>query len=190
MTAISTERRTRLLVGWLTLFIAFMFVFAFALVPLYDKLCQALGITGRVDEAFAEQIVADKSGLLPLNTPGGTVNAAAMAPMNLELIVTKDNGLLWDFSTPQRVVEVIPGEQYRIDFFATNRSNEQQTIQAIANVTPTELASYLLKMECFCFQEQTLAAGESAVLPLVVTISPDVPEHYSTLTLSYSLYLR
>ncbi|CAA0124657.1 Cytochrome c oxidase assembly protein CtaG [BD1-7 clade bacterium] len=168
------EKRKSRVLAWLLLGVVFMFAFAFALVPLYDTLCQALGINGKIADG-------------PQQMQSSSV--VAVNPVNLQMVVT-NNGIDWTFFTEQPSMSVEPGKEYHIDFHATNHGDQSQTIQAIANVTPTELAQYVIKMECFCFTEQTLGAGESAVLPLVLSISPDIPEAYSTLTLSYTLYER
>ena len=61
------------------------------------------------------------------------------------------------------------------------------TVSAVPSVTPSDAVRYLVKTDCFCFQEQSLDAGKSKKLPLSFYVDPGLPEKYRTLTLSYAL---
>ena len=62
--------------------------------------------------------------------------------------------------------------------------------RGVADVRPAEAGGYLRKIECFCFNEQIFAAGESRELGVRFFIEPDLPQHISTITLSYTLFLK
>jgi cytochrome c oxidase assembly protein subunit 11 len=75
-----------------------------------------------------------------------------------------------------------------VAFFAQNRTGFDMVAQAIPNVLPNNAADYFHKTECFCFNNQPLAAGDSAELALVFIIDPDLPASVNTVTLSYTMF--
>ena len=85
-------------------------------------------------------------------------------------------------------VVVHPGESKAVNFFAHNTTVEDMVAQAIPNVLPNNVADYFHKTECFCFNNQPLAAGEQAELGLVFILDPDLPDSVNTVTLSYTLF--
>jgi cytochrome c oxidase assembly protein subunit 11 len=149
-----------------------MFGFAFALVPLYDTLCRVLGINGRIEQTEYRAAVV---GSEPRD-------------IRIELIATNAKDLPWSFYPLVRAMTVQPGEMHTVQFHAKNTSDGPMTVQAIPSVTPTEGARYLVKADCFCFEEQTLEAGESMKLALAFYVDPQLPGKYRTLTLSYALF--
>lgn len=152
-----------------------MFGFGFALVPIYDSLCRVLGINGKIEQV--------DSGDRPTANP-----APAYRDVRVELVVSNSAKLGWDFYPLVSNLSVQPGDSKTIQFHARNNSGQPMTIQAVPSVTPGIGARYLVKTECFCFQQQTLKAGESVNMPLVFYVDPDLPEKYRTLTLSYALF--
>jgi cytochrome c oxidase assembly protein subunit 11 len=90
-------------------------------------------------------------------------------------------------------VQVHPGEQREVFFRAVNHSNEGVTGQATFNVTPTKSGIYFDKLQCFCFNEQYLAPGESKDMGVVFFVDPDMlkdpdTNDVHTITLSYSMF--
>jgi cytochrome c oxidase assembly protein subunit 11 len=85
-------------------------------------------------------------------------------------------------------VVVHPGEQKEIVFYAKNLTGMDMVGQAIPNVLPNNAADYFLKTECFCFNNQPLAAGDDAELAVVFIIDPDLPASVNTVTLSYTIF--
>jgi cytochrome c oxidase assembly protein subunit 11 len=75
----------------------------------------------------------------------------------------------------------------RVDFFAENRSGATITGQALPSIAPFQAGAFFSKLECFCFTQQTLQGGETKTMPLIFTVSPDLPEDIGSLTLSYSV---
>ena len=61
------------------------------------------------------------------------------------------------------------------------------------NVTPHKAGLYYNKLECFCFTERIVKAGETKKLPVVYFVSPEMDEERGmadvrTITLSYTFY--
>lgn len=149
-----------------------MFGFGYALVPIYDMVCDALGINGRVVlEASAAPAAVDTS-----------------RTVTVEFVTTVNGGRPWQFHAAQPSVEVHPGQLYTVDFFATNTEGHELVAQAVPNVAPTAAAKYLRKTECFCFNNQPFAAGEQKRMPVVFTLDPELPEYVDRVTLAYTFF--
>ena len=156
-------------------FITFaMFLFGFALVPIYNVLCKVAGLNGKTDPAqygeFANN-VEDTSRLV-----------------TVEFTTTMNEGLPWEFHPMHKRVEMHPGSSINTAYFAKNLSNATMTIQAIPSVSPGLAAKYIKKLECFCFTKQSLKAGESAEMGLKFILDADLPKEVHTITLSYTLF--
>ncbi|MDO6524776.1 cytochrome c oxidase assembly protein [Motilimonas sp. 1_MG-2023] len=166
---------SRRLVGGLCLVVFGMFGFGFALVPLYQVFCDLTGLNGKTSNI---------------------VNAQAQSSqgVDLERIVTVEfvtyisKGMQWQLTPKVEQLKVNPGQMYEMEFIATNLSSKDQVGQAVPSVSPGQGANYLNKTECFCFNQQPLAAGETATLPLRFFVDTELPQDISTLTLSYTLY--
>ncbi len=89
-------------------------------------------------------------------------------------------GLDWEFRPLKKAISVHPGEQNQVFFRAVNRTAAPITAQAVYNVTPTKAGIYFDKLQCFCFNSQTLAPGQSVDMGVVFFVDPDIltdPEH-------------
>jgi len=150
-----------------------MFGFGFALVPLYDVLCEQLGINGK------PQNIASTYTKMMMDTSRS---------INIEFMVQIQSDMPWEFAPEMKRMSVHPGELIRTHFKAKNLSKNAIIGQAIPSVSPGRGAAYFNKTECFCFNQQSLLAEASAELPLIFFVDPDLPESISTLTLSYTLY--
>ncbi|WP_375750466.1 cytochrome c oxidase assembly protein [Vibrio sp. HN007] len=151
-----------------------MFGFGFALVPLYDVMCDVLGINGKTSEVAAMQ---------PHGMP-----VDVSRTITVELMAHIPPGMPWKLKPKQSTISVHPGEVIQTAYLAENLSQKAVIGQAVPSVSPGQAATYFNKMECFCFNRQPLGAGESAELALIFYIEPDIPESVNTLTLSYTLY--
>lgn len=167
-------RNRRRTVWLLSLLVLGMFGFGFALVPLYDVLCQVTGV----------QSVSLRSAVERANPVTENVDSRLVT---IKFDTSVHPNLPWDFSPLERNLKVHPGKIYQVDFAAHNRSSESITGQAIASVAPWQATAFLNKLECFCFNQQTLAGSQSIDMPLRFMISPDLPQEIRSLTLSYSL---
>jgi cytochrome c oxidase assembly protein subunit 11 len=148
---------------------------SFASVPLYRLFCSATGFGGttRRAEAAPTRIAA---GLITVRFD------AQIAP-----------GLDWEFRPMTDTIAVHPGAQNQVFFRAINRTAAPVTARAIYNVTPTKAGIYFDKLQCFCFNNQTLGPGESVDMGVVFFVDPDIMTDPSTsdvrsITLSYTMF--
>jgi cytochrome c oxidase assembly protein subunit 11 len=149
-----------------------MFGFGFLLVPLYDVFCDLTGIggkTGGATVAVPLEIDTDRT-------------------IDLEFVTTVNGGSPWRFEPSISRMKVHPGQLYKTTFFAKNGLGIPSTGQAIPSVAPGLAAKYLQKTECFCFNEQRFEGGEGREMPVVFYVDPDLPDHISTMTLSYTFF--
>ena len=149
-----------------------MFGFGFAMVPLYDVICDITGLNGKT----GDQVVASEDAI------------DTSREIKVQFIANNNAGMSWEFRPTVRTMTVHPGASYRTDFFARNPTGRLMTAQAVPSVTPYYASRYLHKTECFCFEQQQLATGESIDMPLHFVVDRDVPEDVTTLTLAYTLF--
>lgn len=151
-----------------------MFGFGFALVPIYNSLCKALGINGKVTgraEAF--------------DAASATVQ---QREIEVEFVATNSSGVPWAFYPKVSKLTVHPGEIAKLAFYAENKTDNQMTVQAIPSVTPGIAAKYIKKTECFCFTQQTLSGHQAMNMPLLFHLDADLPADVKTITLAYALF--
>jgi len=149
-----------------------MFAFGFALVPFYDHICRALGINNlSVAEASA-----------PRNTQ---VDASRTITVEFD---ANTHDLPWRFRALERHVTVHPGELAHVEFEVANVRERPVTAQAVPSYGPQSAGQFFRKVECFCFTQQTLAAGETRRMPVVFVIDPALPKDVNTITLSYTFF--
>jgi len=151
-----------------------MFGFGFALVPIYDIMCDALGINGKTSSVAVEQPIA--------------LEPDTSRSIRVEFIAHPNPHMSWDFSPKVASMDVHPGEVIQTAYLAFNRAERTIIGQAVPSVSPGLGASYFNKVECFCFNKQPLEGQSHAEMPLIFYIERDIPESIHTLTLSYTLY--
>ncbi len=158
----------------LSLVVVFMFGFGYALVPLYDVFCEVTGLngkTGRLSAQSAQALTVD-----PQRT------------LTVEFLATVNQGLPWTFKPLQKKMTVHTGQVYTAYYLAKNHSADSVTAQAVPSVAPNSAGTFFNKTECFCFTQQTLAAGEQREMPVRFVVDPLLPANISTLTLSYTFF--
>lgn len=154
-----------------------MFAFAFALVPLYNVFCDITGLNGknsRLVTRSAEQIdrpQIDKSRQL-----------------SIQFVATSNKNMAWRFYPNQAEMEIHPGEIYTTSYHAVNPTTYPMRAQAVPSVSPPQAASYLRKLECFCFQSQFLSTGESMDMPVRFYVHRALPADINSITLSYTMF--
>lgn len=170
----ATDRRSRRSHGLRLLFVTLgMFGFGFATVPLYNKLCYAIGLNGRVaNEAASVRTAAVDTG----------------RTVTVEFLTTVNGGRPWRFRPDQAQVTVHPGEMTTVSFSFANTQDHAVVAQAVPNIAPADAAQYLRKTECFCFSRQSFAAGEEKHMPVVFTLDPALPADIDRLTLAYTYF--
>ncbi len=150
----------------------------FAAVPLYRLFCQVTGFGGttmRVDEAQA-----------------ATVQTSASF-VNVRFDANHSSGLPWEFKPERSVERVAVGARDMSIFIAKNLSDQNVTGTATFNVTPTQAGKYFNKIQCFCFTEQTLKAGQQVRMPVLYYVDPKIltdpeTENIEEITLSYTFF--
>ena len=153
-----------------------MFGLGFALSPVYRLICEAIGIQVSTATVF--------------NTSQPAVSTSSALTDDREITITFDatvnNSLPWEFKPVTRKLLVRPGEITETKYVVRNLSSRVITAQAIPSLAPASANQYFQKIECFCFSQQTVAAGELREMPLRFVVSPNLPDFYDQLTLSYT----
>src|SRR3990172_4078393 len=96
--------------------------------------------------------------------------------------------LRWEFQPLQKSMRVHPGEVAVAYYEARNTAGEAITGQAVPSVAPNRAATHFKKIECFCFSQQQLKAGEHRKMPVQFVVSTDLPKEVGTVTLSYAFF--
>ena len=173
MTAPNSNRRTLAVLGIL---VAGMVGLSYASVPLYELFCKVTGYGGttQVAEQTSSEIVADY-------------------PVDVRFDANVNPSLNWKFVPVDRKVTVNPGEEVVINYRATNLSDAPSTGTSTFNVTPVKAGPFFMKLDCFCFIEQTLQPGESADMPVRFFVGPEIvadenAKDIREITLSYTFF--
>jgi cytochrome c oxidase assembly protein subunit 11 len=161
----------RSLTRGLLLMVAGSFAFGFALVPLYDVICEAAGI--RVNDAPAQAQVTE---------------AGAGREVTLEFVSILPEGSAFELEPQTRSMALQPGRLYEARFRIRNLSTVPVVAQAVPRVAPAPTARYLQKTECFCFTPQEFAASEEREFTVRFIVAPDLPRQVDRMTLAYSMY--
>lgn len=146
-----------------------MLAFGFALVPMYRQICEAIGIS-------------QQRAVAPVNT-----QVDASRDVTVELVASSA-GLDWRFEALDRTVKLHPGELATVRYRVVNTLGRPVTAKAIMNTAPAGAMKWIEKQECFCFSDQTLAAGETREMPVVFRVRADAPADLTTLSLSYTFF--
>jgi len=173
-----TRLASRKLAGKLLLVAVSMFFFGiFAMPPLYAKFCEITGIGQagvRISTAGAD---------LPENSGN------SQRTVKLIFDATANSAIPWEFQPLQRSMNVTLGTATESVYSVSSLADFPTTGQAVYNVTPPEAARYFVKIECFCFSNQHLEAGEYREMPVRFYIESDLPEDITEITLSYTFFL-
>lgn len=170
------KRNSRLHVLRLSGVVAAMFVFGFALVPLYDVLCEVTGLNGRSPSGFQ-------------STMGEAAPAVDRSRLvTVEVLTGVNGGAPWQFQPETQRFQVHPGEFATVRVVAANPRQRGMVVQAVPSVLPWNAAKHVHKTACFCFDRQDFAAQERRAMPVVFTIDPELPPEVDTVTLSYTLF--
>ncbi|MEP3275368.1 MAG: cytochrome c oxidase assembly protein, partial [Stappiaceae bacterium] len=131
---------------------------------------------------------------------GGTTQRAEnsdVAPIDRLITVRFDanvgGNLPWDFKAKSRTITVPMGEVAEVAYFAKNIGSVTAGATATFNVTPFEAGPYFNKLECFCFTDQSLEAGEDMDMPVVFFVDPEMDKDPNLkaireITLSYTFF--
>lgn len=175
-----SKKANRTVVGIASFVAIAMFGFGFALIPLYDVLCNALGINGSYTEITKGTYNASEE------TKKALANGVDRSrTVTMQFMVNDSFGLDLDFRPLTKKLDLNPGEVKEVSYYVKNRSDKTITIQAIPDITPNLAKKYLAKIECFCFRQQTLKPGEEREMPLKFVVNSAIPDSISILTMTY-----
>jgi cytochrome c oxidase assembly protein subunit 11 len=149
-----------------------MFVFGFALVPLYDVFCVVTGLGGKTANAAA--VVVERPD------PSRTVR--------VEFLGSVARGSSWQFEPDVSHLDVHPGQLYEAQFRVRNLRDTELVGQAVPSVAPGTAAKYFNKTECFCFTSQKFQPHEERELKVVFMLAPQLPAGVDTVSLSYTYF--
>lgn len=153
----------------LVIYALLMFGLGFAMVPLYEKFCQITGIKDTAVRKTVADYAIDKKRLV-----------------RVEFDATINQELDFEFRPMTTFIEVHPGEIKEVNYYVKNNSTKDILAQAIPSVTPVFATRHLNKIECFCFEQQELKAGEEKIMPLRFVLDDGLSEDIPTVTLSYT----
>ena len=162
----------------LAVIVSGMFLFGYALVPLYRAICEMTGINVL---ALSDQQSGVAAPKLPANTQ---VDTSRLITVEFD---ANSRGA-WLFKPAQNTVQVHPGELATVMYEFQNTQSRVMSAQAIPSYAPLQAAPYFNKLECFCFNQYTLSPGEKRQWPVAFVIDPKLPKDVKTITLSYTFF--
>ncbi len=158
----------------LSLIVVGMFGFGFALVPLYDVLCDITGLGGRTGGQYSYDPAAVREDTTRL--------------VKVNFITNTNAGMPWKFWSEKGGVRVHPGQLEEVKFYVTNTTDRRMVGQAVPSVAPAQAAEHFHKTECFCFNSQVLEPGETLEMPMRFIVGPELPRNVQSISLSYALF--
>lgn len=170
--SIDLEQKNKKTVRVLLFLVLVMFLFAVALIPLYDILCEITGINGKTKQ---------NSSIL-------NYEVDTQRDITLEFITSAGAGTALAFQADQYEVKIHPGEVVTMGFTATNKTDKRMFAKANPSVTPGPSVAYVKNTECFCFDTQVFEAGETKHLEVQLVINPALPDHYKRLTFGLTFF--
>ncbi len=155
--------------------VVFMGGLAWASVPFYDWFCRVTGFGG-----VPEQVTVNDADILDQT-------------VTVRFDGTLNSGMAWEFKPVVREMEIRIGETGLAFYEAHNPTSRPIAGQASYNVTPYTAGAFFDKIDCFCFEEQVLAPGETVQMPVSFYVDPEIVEdrdgkYVHTITLSYTFY--
>ena len=166
------------MMGKLAVITVGMFAFGYALVPLYNAICEMTGINVL---ALGDRNIPGAIEALPLNTQVDTSRT-----ITVEFDANSRGP--WEFRPAQRSLQVHPGELATVMYEFQNVQNRRMSAQAIPSYAPQQAAAHFNKLQCFCFNQYTLEPGEKKAWPVVFVIDPKLSRDVKTITLSYTFF--
>lgn len=169
-TAATKEKRTTVI---LLVLVVAMFGFGFALVPLYDLLCEITGINGKVE-------------LVAYDEESSEIDQERV--VSIQFVAMNNSDMPWNFKPNHNSIKVNPGASTTTSFYARNPTQNLMVGQAVPSVSPSSAAKYFHKIECFCFKQQELKSNAEAEMGLTFFIDKELPKNIHTVTLTYTLF--
>lgn len=169
------KQKNTALVKKLVVVVLLMFGFGYALVPIYNVLCDITGQNVKIQESGGGEkaYVVDES-----------------REVTVEFVTSVNESTPLDFRAETRSMKVHPGQYYTVNFFAKNTLQGPIEAQAIPSITPGLAEEFFKKVQCFCFELQMFQGQEEKTMPVRFVVDPALPERYKTITLSYTFFDR
>ncbi|KAK7208769.1 hypothetical protein V2G26_015947 [Clonostachys chloroleuca] len=160
---------------------------AYGSVPFYKMICQTTGWGGQPVRAHGT------SGEKYEDISTRVVPVTSANRIKVTFNASVSDVLPWKFVPQQREVSVLPGETALAFYTATNKGDKDIIGVATYSVTPGQCAPYFSKIQCFCFEEQRLNAGETVDMPVFFYLDPDLLNDLNmrgveTVTLNYTFF--
>jgi cytochrome c oxidase assembly protein subunit 11 len=153
----------------LVLIVPVMLLFCASMVPLYKQMCEVLGLN-------AARAVA----------PNTQVDASRFVAV--DFVANLNSNFAWKFEPVDRHIDIHPGAMTTIRYRVTNTLPYATTGRAVSSFGPAEAGQYFNKIECFCFSNQTLQAGETREMPVTFFVDPKMPKEIEAIALSYTFF--
>ena len=168
-----SRRRDIAVAGACGVFVGAMVAMSYAAVPLYDWFCRTTGFNGTTQVATA--------------APGQTLDRTVTVRFDANV----GAGLPWRFTPERNTIEARLGEVITVDYIVTNQAARETLGVAAYNVAPLTYGAYFQKINCFCFSEQRMKAGETRHMTVVFYVDPEMAKDpdvqiRDTITLSYT----
>lgn len=164
--------------GKLVVITVLMFCFGYALVPLYQAVCTALGINVLT---LSDKVVWGRS------SSSGT-NSQVDKSRTITVEFDANSRGIWKFKPAVSSIQVHPGELTTVMYEFTNTQSRTMAAQAIPSYAPMQAMAHFNKLQCFCFNEYVMKPGETKQWPVVFVIEPKLPKDVTTITLSYTFF--
>ena len=176
----ATTRHNLIMFKKLLVVTAGMFAFGYALVPMYKAICEFTGINIL---ALGEREIPGSG-----NARAKVTNTQVDTSRTITVEFDANSRGPWKFKPAQNSLQVHPGEMMTVMYEFENVQDRAMSAQAIPSYAPRQAAAHFNKLECFCFNQYTLAPGEKKQWPVVFVIDPKLAKDVTTITLSYTFF--
>lgn len=168
-----TGRLNAQMFGKLIVIAVMMFGFGYLLVPIYKQICEITGVNILNSQEMKVKPI-DNSQVDKSRTITVEFDANTTGPFRFRPTVNS--------------MQVHPGEMTQVVYEVVNTQARSVEAQAIPSYAPQQAAAHFKKVECFCFQQQTLEASQAKQMPVVFYLDPALPRDVKTITLSYTFF--
>jgi cytochrome c oxidase assembly protein subunit 11 len=170
---VQTRKLNTQMFGKLIVIAILMFGFGYALVPIYKKICEITGINILTPKDVTIEEVKNTQ-----------VDTSRVITVEFDANVQGP----WRFRPTVNSLQVHPGEMAQVVYEVVNTQSRAIDGQAIPSYAPQQVAAHFKKVECFCFQQQTLGPNEAKQMPVVFYVDASLPKDVKTITLSYTFF--
>jgi cytochrome c oxidase assembly protein subunit 11 len=157
-----------------------MFAFGYALVPMYKAICELTGINILA--------LGEKEAKGSNNARATLTNTQVDTSRTITVEFDANARGPWQFKPAQRSVQVHPGQLTTVMYEFENVQDRTMSAQAIPSYAPRQAAAHFNKLECFCFNQYTLAPGEKRQWPVAFVVDSKLSKDVTTITLSYTFF--